>query len=370
MKRKNLLILISLFILSLIGISFFGGPVTWLFFALVILVPLFCLIYILLVIFSLKIYQRSDGRDMVSGRPSDFYITLNNEGWFSFSSVRIIFYSSFSTVMGLDDATVYELAPRSSLTRATKLVCRYRGQYEVGIKEIEISDLYGLFCIRYRIKEPLSVIVSPAIKHLSELRSANDLHSAGRDRLSERTEPDIPVREYVPGDDIRLLNHRASAAMQKLMLRERIGVEKNGVAIVMDSSRRRSTPEQYLPAENSIIESTLALALYYMENHIPASVSYFAQDMISQPVTSPGEFEGLYTRMKGFSFGDEQATLSLLDALFASGKAADCEMLIFILYDAGADELALIDRIRTLGTPVRIIDCFADGAVSPVEDVL
>ena len=354
MKRRNLLILIMLFILSLVGISFFGGPVTWVFFWLVILVPIFCLIYIFFVIFSLKIYQKSAGRDMVSSVPSDFYITLNNEGLFSFSCVRFIFYSSFSTVIGLDDATVYELAPRTSITRATKLVCRYRGQYEVGIKEIVVGDFLNLFSVRYRIKEPLTVIVSPNVIHLPSLRAGDDMPDVGRDSLTNRTEPDIPVRQYVPGDDIRLVSARASAVMQKLMIRERTGVEKSGIALIMDSARRHDAPEEYLPVENRIIESALALSLYYMEKHIPIDVFYRTNATIRPPVNNPGEFEKLYGAMKGFSFGDKETTAHLLDELALSGATAGYRMLIFILYDACADELSLMERMNVGGIPVRL----------------
>ena len=128
MRNKRFLILFALFVLSLVGISFYGGPVSYTFFWLCVSLPLILLLYIFLVIVSLRIYQKPDGRNMVCGSPSDFYITLQNEGFFSFSYLRIIFYSSFSTIMGLDDSVVYELPPRTSVTKKTQLVCRYRGQ--------------------------------------------------------------------------------------------------------------------------------------------------------------------------------------------------------------------------------------------------
>ena len=353
MKQKRYLIPVILFIISLVGISFYGGPVTYVFFWLSLLVPLFCFIYIAAVIFSLKIYQKSDGRDMVSSVPSDFYITLNNEGPFSFSSVRIVFYSSFSTVTGLDEAAVYELLPKTSVTRKTTLICKYRGQYEVGIKEIIVGDPLELFHIRYRIKEPLNVIVSPAIKHLDILRAGDDIPSAGKDSLMNRTEPDIPVREYVPGDDIRLLNSRASAVMQKMMIRERVGTEKNGVAIIMDPGRCHEAPERYLPVENRIIESTLALSLYYMEHRIPADVFFYTGSMVRLSVTAAAEFDNLYTHMKGYSFRDKASTVSLLDGIAATA-ASGYEMLIFILHETDPQIRALIDRINIGRAPVRI----------------
>ena len=123
MKNKGVLILASLFILSLIGISFYGGPVTYVFFFSVLLVPVISYLYILCVIISLKIYQRTDGRDMVSGTASDFYITLQNEGLFSFSSLRIIFYCSFLEMSEIDDGVFYELPPHSFILKWNKPLC-------------------------------------------------------------------------------------------------------------------------------------------------------------------------------------------------------------------------------------------------------
>ena len=388
MKTRSLIILISLLVLALTGISFFGGPVTYVFFLLVLLVPAFCILYSLFVLSSLKIYQRSDGRTMVCGSPSDFYITLNNESIISFSSVMIRMYSSFSNVTGLDEDAVYELPPHSSLTRRTTLVCRYRGEYLVGIKEIIVSDPLGLFSITRRIREPLSVIVAPAMICPETLRSGDVFPDADRDSLTGRTQKDIPVREYIPGDDARLINHKASALMQKPMVRELTGVEGSRVVIVMDPERCDAAPQVHLPVENRIIESTLALAMYYITKNIPADVIYRTDHMISEAVTDHGDYDRLYESMKGYVFRDKGGTIMLLDEMCSAGAAANCRILIFILYDLDEDIVSLIEKMNVSTAPVRIylagrepsatipdtvshdIRVIPVGTLLPTEDVL
>nr|MCR5672447.1 DUF58 domain-containing protein [Lachnospiraceae bacterium] len=333
MKHRSLLILTALIILALVGISFYGGPVTYVFFMLVILVPLVCYCYLFFVTSSLKIYERSDGRTMVCSAPSDFYITLNNESFISFSSVKITLYSSFSTVTGLDEDAVYELPPHSSVTRKTTLVCKYRGEYLVGIKEITVKDPLGLFSLTRKISEPLSVIVAPAMVELESLRIGDDLADADRDSLTGRTRKDIPVREYVAGDDTRLINHKASALMQKPMVRELSGIESSRIVIVMDPKRCDQSPEKHLPAENRIIESTLALSMYYAGKNIPVEVIYETDRMICDPVADHGDCERLYETMKGYVFRDAAGRLMLLDELCTSNQTEDCRMMIFIFHD-------------------------------------
>ena len=384
MNKRKLLILIILFAASLAGISFRGGSVTYVFFWLTLLVPAVCALYILYVIVFLKIYQRSDGRTMVCKTPTDFYITLNNESPLSFSSVRVIFYSSFSSVTGLDDGCVYELAPHSSLTRRTRLLCRYRGEYLVGIKEMIITDFLGLFSFRYRIKEPLSVIVAPANIRLETLRYIEEHPDADRDSLKDRPRPDIPVRDYIPGDDTHLIHWKASAVMGKLMVRERTGTEKSGIAIIMEAGRYSDKPEEYLPAENRVIESVLALAFYYMGNGVPVDVIYYSSGAVTVPVRTPGDYERLYEAMRGYFFGGEENTVRLLDSL-GQEMCGQYSIIIPVLIRFSAREHDLIGRMNVTRVPVRVyladdsaeaggktggIEVIPVGTKAPTEDVL
>ncbi len=354
MRNKVSLIIAGLFVLSLVGISFFGGPVTYVFFFSVILVPLLSYIYIMCVIHSVKIYQRTDGRDMVCGTPSDFYITLQNEGWFSFSSLRIRFYSSFSGISEIDDDVEYELLPHFSIVKKTKLLCRYRGTYYVGIKQIVVKDFLGLFSVTYNIKEPLSVIVAPAIVHLSDLEGSPIMSDADRDNMLKKTEPDIPVREYTEGDDIRFLNWKASAIMQKYMVRERKGEEKSGIAIVMDSGRYSDKEETYLPLENTIMENCLALSLYYVENNIPLDVIYMTGNVTKTPVHDMGGFEDLYSQMCDFSYQKDYDMNRLCDELRSQAGLFGYRMLIFVVSKLSDQVYDAIKEINTDHVPVRI----------------
>ncbi|SEL84680.1 Protein of unknown function DUF58 [Butyrivibrio sp. ob235] len=354
MKNKGMLILAALFALSLVGISMFGGAVTYVFFWTVLLIPVISYLYILCVIISLKIYQKTEGRDMVCKAPSDFYITLQNEGWFSFSSLRIIFYSSFSGISDIDDGAVYELPPHSSIQKKTKLLCRYRGEYYVGIKKIVVGDFFGIFSFTYTIKEPLSVIVVPAMVHLSELKGSELLSDSDRDNYQRKTEPDIPVREYADGDDLRFVNWKASAISQKLMVRERRGEEKSGIAIVMDPGRYQKRMEEYLPPENKVIEWVLALSFYYMENNIPTEIIYKAGEVQKLHVRDAGDFDTLYSEMSRFSFREDNDMDKLLEELYIDGGLAGYRMIIFVAQSWTHEEIEGADRINADLSPIRV----------------
>ena len=356
MNKKGIILFAALLVIALFGITFFGGVTAYVIFFTVLLLPIVCYLYILLVIRSLKIYQRTEGRTMVSGTPSDFYITLQNEGWFSFSSLRIIFYSSFSTISEIDDGAEYELPPHSSIQRKTKLLCRYRGEYCVGIKQIVVKDFLGLFSVTYKIKEPLSVIVAPAMVHPKSLEGRELLSDADRDNLQKKTDPDIPVREYADGDDIRFLNWKATALMQKLMIRERCGEEKSGIAIVMDPGRYQREEEEYLPMENKIMEWTLALAFYYMENNIPVDVIYGVSKgaAVTTPVRNAGDYETLYEEMCKFSFREDRSMSGILDELYRNMGLSGYRMLIFVSQNWTVSENESAELVNAEKVPSRV----------------
>ncbi len=352
--KKKIIIWIAVFIFSLVGISFFGGPVPYIFFWITLLLPLVSLVYIGCVIASLKIYQRSDGRDMVCRSPSDFYITLQNEGWIPFSSLRLRFYSSFSSITDLEDSVIYELPPHSSLVKKTRLICKYRGVYDVGLKSIVVTDFLRFFSITYTIREPLNIIVAPARIKLHELRNTEELSESDHDKDTFKTRPSIPVREYVEGDDIRFLHWKASAVTQKLMVRELVGEEKTGVALIMDPKRYAEKMEDFLPAENKVVEIILALSWYYMEKNIPLDVFTMDSEMSKFAIRGAGDYDTLYEKMSRFFFYSDAEFLPLLEELFASGSLGEHHLLILVLQHWTQEDREKVEMLNAERLPIKV----------------
>lgn len=71
--KRNRLIWFGLWILSIVGISFFGGTVSYGFFATLTLVPMFSLLYLLLVYIYFRIYQKIENRYIVVNETVPFH---------------------------------------------------------------------------------------------------------------------------------------------------------------------------------------------------------------------------------------------------------------------------------------------------------
>ena len=348
--RPNRIIWLIMFILSLVSISFYGGTVSYGFFIILTTVPVVSILYILYVIICFRIYQRLDGRSLTANRRSDFYFTLQNEGLLAFSSIRIAFFSDYSTINGLDGATEYELAPRAGIRKQTHLICRYRGEYEVGVQRIIVSDFLRLFTVSYKNREPLRVRVAPAVITLSSLKTGVENISSSRDDRINVTEPDLLVREYIPGDDIRMIHWRASAASNKLMVRQLAGWLRQGVAIIMDPVRQSSDPSVYLPLENKMLELVIALTLYYIRKNIPAGVicgSYTGN------IDDVSDFDAFYAAMCAFDFSEDADIVGATSAPILSDKKDVC--CITPAWDEKATELSRQFRGRGMSVLVYVI---------------
>ncbi|MCR4895811.1 MAG: DUF58 domain-containing protein [Lachnospiraceae bacterium] len=344
---KGRLLLLALWILSLVGISYYGGPVSYGFFAAMTLLPAVCLLYNLLVLLRFKIYQTLDKQHVVAGSVSKFYITLQNEDFYTYAGIRIRFFSPFSTVLGMDEETEYELAPFSGIEKETSLLCKYRGEYEVGIRSILIRDPLKLFTITFRNKEPYRIVVCPAIIRIDTLKSIDETLLAARDSLDHPTEPDALVRRYEPGDDIRRIHWKQTASAGKLLVRKTVGEEKNSVCILMDPKRCKEDPGDYLPTENKLCEISIALTVFFEDHDIPVRILTYHGHLQSHLISGSRDFGVFYDYLSGYSFDGDHSMDAML--LSAAASLQQERLVLFVLQEISGAVVETVSHLRSCG---------------------
>ncbi len=364
--RRNRVIFLILWILSLIGISVRGGTVTYGLFFLLSLLPVISLLYIVLVILTFKVYQRVEGREIICNRKAVFYFSLQNESPFLFSGVKAEFFSSFFTISGISDGTEYELAPKSGIRKRTDMICHYRGEYEVGIRRLIVQDYLRLFSIPYRNREPYIALVKPDIVQLSDIRNAKLMIGTMED-AAERTEPDLLSREYVNGDDVRLINWKTSAATNRLMVRERTGERQQGVGIVFEPERCSDKKEIYLPVENKILEAVIALTLYLSRQGIPVSVYFSKKETEEMHVDRENGFEELYAAASEFRFRETGTAKLLYEELLQRSVLYEKKAVFFIVNRWDAALFTLADRL-SLGNVSVVVYLISDEEQEKIRE--
>lgn len=325
--------LFGLWLLSLVSISFHGGAVSYGFFFGVTLIPVVAVIYLALVYFRFKIYQKVGRRNVVCGQPVSYLFVLQNDDYFAFTSVGVRLFSSFSYVEELPDGIEYELLPGDRFTYETKLVCKYRGEYEVGVKKIVITDFLRLFQISYKVPETIKTLVLPRIVRLSELRCIADLSVLlQRENFREQTEPDVVVRDYVPGDALKQIHWKAVAREQKLKVRNRTGEEKAGITILCDTKRYARDNRVYLPLENKILEVLLAIGIFFAERNMAYDVCYGQRGMVRSHVRGIQDFDAFYHQISEIDFREEEAVGEVCRQTMTEGIWQSSRVVFLILH--------------------------------------
>ena len=367
--KRNRIIYAILWILSLAGISFFGGAVSYGIFYMLTFLPFVLLIYLLFVYFFFHIYQQIGNKRLVAGHMEPFYFTLKNEYHFGFCSIKVRFFSSFSDISGLDDDMEYELLPGKGIKKNTQLVCKYRGEYEVGIKNVEITDFLRLFRIRYNNRETQRVYVRPDLIDLSEIKSLDLSQTMFKNSMVNPIEPDILVRKYQAGDDVRQVHWKASARSGELLVRKMTAQEREGVTILMGSRRVSDEMAEYLPLENKMLELTIALTYFFVRKNINVHTLYYMDSALHEEITEGVHgFEGFYEKMSSVSFSKESDEEKMLigaceqKGMFTRRSA----FLVLHEWSAAAAETVRMLRENNVFTLICIVN--DDAASIPEED--
>ena len=353
--KRNRIIWFCLWVLSVTGISLRGGTVTYGFFAVLTLVPVVSVLYLLAVYALFHIYQELEQRFVSVNEPVRYRFALVNEYPLQFVSIRVRFFSSFSTITDLDDETEYELKPNTRIEKETRLICKYRGEYEIGIKEIEIQDFFRLFRMKYRNKECIHAVVKPQLIK-AETLGAIVLSDAVRESEHSRSEPDILSREYMPGDDRRLINWSQSARTGSLMTRNLTGSNHQEIAILTDTCRFSQKQSEFLPAENKILELVLAVSYYFSRNHICAAEYHLSEALVRLMTDSTWKFEEYCNTVSEIGFSSLHTHQLLYEAVMRRREifASSMVFLIFSSWDADAEKL--LKELERSG--LRTVICF------------
>ena len=343
-------------LLSLTLISLYGGTVSYGIFFGLTLVPFISFLYISFVWIFHRIYQEIGSRNIVCGQSVPYYFVLKNESFFAFAGIKVLFFSDFSYVEELPEEIEYELLPGEQYKYDTSFVCRYRGEYEVGIKSMIISDFFGIFCMKFPVRESKKIIAAPKLIQLDELKSVSDISVMMQREHLHTTDFDVVTREYAVGDALKQVNWKATAREGKLMSRRPIGEEKRGVALIFDTKRFGEKPEVYLPIENKVLEIVLALSLFMSKSNI--SVSYFYHQNDGQiglrqgRLDGVGDVEGFYEQIKGVHFDKNADMKADLMRILQDGVLIDRAIVFFVLHEMDDDVLKMTYQLAENDTTV------------------
>ncbi|MGB0114671.1 MAG: DUF58 domain-containing protein [Ilumatobacteraceae bacterium] len=152
------------------------------------------------------------------------------------------------------------VAPQSERTVSGTIPTRRRGVFDVGPLDIERVDPFWLTVGRRRSAETSTVTVHPKVYDLVGPQGAVRVvenESVLRRATADPMSGFVSMREYVAGDDPRMIHWPTTARTGTLMVREHVEVRRPEFTVVLDTSPGVGTADDFEEAVD--VTATLAV---------------------------------------------------------------------------------------------------------------
>ncbi len=218
------------------------------------------------------------------GMPGHVVLQLRNAGPGRTPTLEI----SEAPIPGLFAGMRFLLAPikRGVGSRVVYPVnAEHRGRFVLGPPRVRVCDPFDLWESTKSLDVRTELLVVPAVVTLTGMPRSSGARSAASGRAAVGTiggDPDIGVRQYRNGDDIRTVHWRASARHDELMVRLAEPVSHGGATVVLDSrvaAHRGAGPQSSL--ETAIVMAA-SVALHLIDSDHQVRLMSHAGQTIAQ----------------------------------------------------------------------------------------
>ena len=264
-----------------------------------------------------------------------------------------------------------EIPPVDGLDRVERsglVPTRRRGTFTVGPWSLERVDPLGLAVGRRTGGRTSPVIVHPRVHLLRGPYGA--MHTVEDEAVIRKAASDplsgfVSLREYVDGDDPRLIHWPTSARMGTLMLREHVELRRPEFTVVLDCAERVATDDDF----EEMVDVTASIAVHALRSGVNVSLKTTSRHHpgARRPVERETRVLDLLTPVEQV---DDDHHMSLVE-IFHAG--IDHTMIMFVTGPAGpSTTLVHTDRVATVrvgqgATPGRGVALAVDDAVTFAE---
>lgn len=249
-------------------------------------------------------------------------LTLVEEVPFQFQKRDLIFASSLDS--GAEKVYHYKVRPVQ------------RGVYWFGSVNVFVKAIFGFAARRYIINQQKQVAVYPAFLEMRKyelLAASNRLTEYGVKkirRIGHATEFDH-IKHYVVGDDPRIINYKATARTNQLMVNNYQEEKSQPVYCIIDKGRTMKMPFEGMTLLDYAINSTLMVCTTALNKSDKAGLITFSKNIDSiLPADKHSRqrdkiLETLYAQQTDFNESD-------YERLYATIKRKVTQRSLIILY--------------------------------------
>lgn len=211
-----------------------------------------------------------------------------------------------------------------------------RGEYEFGQTRVLISTFLGLIQRRFSCKNEQAIAVYPSfisMRKFELLSISNRLDDLGIKRIrkiGQHADFD-QIREYVPGDDSRIINWKATARKASLMVNQYQDERSQQVISLLDMGRVMEMPFEGISLLDYAINASLVISNTAMLKHDKAGLITFSNELHS--IVPPDRRGGQMQRILETLYRQEtDFSESSFETLYSAIRARVRQRSLLILY--------------------------------------
>ncbi len=195
------------------------------------------------------------GWERVGGHIEERF-TLSNHSLFPAPWVNL---KDQSTLPGYNIDNTFRIGGGTFALWNSTGICAQRGLYYLGGAILETSDPFGIFQVTINVHNRTSLMVLPQLIDLPPLHvSESGFQGEGRPRPNAQRQSisAANVREYQPGDGVRMIHWPTTARMNKVFVRQVESAPEGDWWILLDLDHRAMLGE----GQDSVEEKSVSLA--------------------------------------------------------------------------------------------------------------
>lgn len=237
-------------------------------------------------------------------------IELHNEHLFPVPYIRLYYDNIDSLLSGGRASAELSLPPRAKGEHSERIYCRYRGRWAVGVKQVEIRDLFGLFAVRLDVTrflshKQISLLVRPRVLHLSALPMRRKNDEGPMETAPVRTEDTAmlsDIRKYRFGDQMKKIHWKLTARQREIMVKNYEETSLPDLLLYVDTHLKKMGMLDRLNLEDTLVESATAVVHHLLENCLPTSLVFYAGKRMHLRGSRPEHFQSFYAVLSEMPF--------------------------------------------------------------------
>ena len=275
LKCIGLLVILLIFLIPIRYVNQLAGYLGALFFILVIATSILCHF---LAKRKIAMDTNIEDRRCVRGEKREASVAILNKSIFIIPRATAkIYVSDIFEESDSEEEVSFVLDAKNKTGFSFDSAMSHIGIFKVGIKDITLYDMFGLFKSKLKMSSENKLVVLPKLYDVDEFIEFTEAAAEENERgIAERFGMDyVGVREYERGDSMKEIHWKLSAKSREYLTKLKESNRNTSYRILLDFSAPKWEKEELMEINDCLIETALSVSVNIGNHDVPWSIVYF-----------------------------------------------------------------------------------------------